>query len=54
MDEPETPASRASLIRQLTHLRDAIRTRVGEGAVIWNATDFSYPGRIYADTKGKL
>lgn len=54
MDEPETPESHASLIRQLTHLRDAIRTRIGDGAVIWNATDFSYPGRIYADTKGKL
>lgn len=54
MDEPPTPASRASLNRQLTHLRDAIRTRVGDGAVIWNATDTSSPGRIYADTKGKL
>lgn len=54
MDEPETPDSHASLIRQLTHLRDAIRTHVGDGAVIWNATDYSYPGRIYADTKGKL
>ena len=54
MDEPETPESHASLLRQLTHLRDAIRTRIGDGAVIWNATDFSYPGRIYADTKGKL
>lgn len=54
MDAPETPESRASLIRQLTHLRDAIRTHVGDGAVIWNATDCSRPGRIYADTKGKL
>ncbi len=54
MDAPETPDSRASLIRQLTHLRDAIRTHIGDGAVIWNATDYSYPGRIYADTKGKL
>lgn len=54
MDAPSTPASTASLIRQLTHLRDAIRTRLGEGSVIWNATDFSSPGRIYADTKGKL
>lgn len=54
MDDPATPVSRASLIRQLTHLRDAIRTRVGDGTVIWNATDFSSPGRIYADTKGKL
>ena len=54
MDDPATPVSRASLIRQLTHLRDAIRTRVGDGTVIWNATDLSSPGRIYADTKGKL
>lgn len=54
MDAPETPDSHASLVRQLTHLRDAIRTHVGDGAVIWNATDYSYPGRIYADTKGKL
>ena len=55
MDNPEeTPESHASLVRQLKHLRDALRTRVGENAVIWNATDFSYPGRIYADTKGKL
>lgn len=53
MDEA-TPSSRASLSRQLTHLRDAIRSRVGDGAVIWNATDFSSPGRIYADLKGKL
>lgn len=54
MDTPPTPASRASLNRQLTHLRDAIRTHIGDGAVIWNATDLSSPGRIYADTKGKL
>lgn len=54
MDESATPASRTSLNRQLQHLRDAIRTRIGDGAVIWNATDYSSPGRIYADTKGKL
>lgn len=54
MDNPITPASRASLNRQLTHLRDAIRTHIGDGAVIWNATDTTSPGRIYADTKGKL
>lgn len=54
MDDPATPVTHANLIRQLTHLRDAIRTRVCENAVIWNATDFSRPGRIYADTKGKL
>lgn len=49
-----TPAAQASLARQLTHLRDAIRSRVGDGAVIWNATDFSSPGRIYADLKGNF
>ncbi len=54
MDDDETPASRASLVRQLTHVRDAIRSDVGANAVIWNATDYSYPGRIYADTKGNL
>ena len=54
MDQDSTPASRASLKRQLKHLVQAMRSRVGEDAVVWNATDFSKPGRIYADTKGKL
>lgn len=53
MDEV-TPAAHLNLVRQITHLRDAIRSRVGEGAVIWNATDFSRPGCVWADTKGKL
>lgn len=53
MDE-RTVASKKSLVRQLSHLKDAMRSHVGDGAVIWNATDFSKPGRIYADTKGNL
>ena len=54
MDQDSTPASRTSLKRQLKHLVQAMRSNVGEDAVVWNATDFSKPGRIYADTKGKL
>ena len=54
MDNESTPASRTSLKRQLKHLVQAIRSKIGEDAVVWNATDFSKPGRIYADTKGKL
>lgn len=46
-----TPASRAALTHQLTHLKQAIQSQVGSNAVIWIATE---PGRIYADTKGKL
>jgi len=54
MDDEETPESRAALQRQLRHLREAIRSRLGDDTVIWNATDTTTPGRIYADTKGKL
>lgn len=55
MDKPSTPASRASLNRQLKHLRDAIRAQLIQGSAVWNATDYqSSPGRIYADTKGDL
>lgn len=54
MDEPSSPASRKSLNRQLTMLLKAMRSGIGEGAVIWNATDLSTPGRIYADMKGDL
>lgn len=49
MGEPSA-AGRSHLLRQLTYLRNAIRSQVGDGAVIWNATDPT--GRIYADTKG--
>lgn len=52
MDDPDDHR-KENLVRQLTHLRDAIRTRLGATTtVIWNATDPS--GRIYADTKGTL
>lgn len=44
-----TPSSTANLLRQLRHLRDA--KRVVPGAVMWNATDISIPGKIYAETK---
>lgn len=54
MDEPDSPVSRESLKRQLSMLLKAMRSGVGEGAVTWNATDFSKPGRIYADMKGQL
>jgi len=50
-----TPASRAALDQQLDLLVQAIRTRIGENTVIWNATDTtSKKGRIYADSKGSL
>lgn len=53
MDNP-TPATRPNLERQLTLLAKAIRSRVGDRTVIWNATDCSKPGRVYADSKGNL
>ena len=53
MDE-DTPATKASLERQLTMLLKAVRASVGARVVIWNATDTSHPGRIYADTKGNM
>ena len=46
----DTPESRANMHRQLRHLRDAVRT--GIGVRLWNATDTSVPGKIYAETKG--
>ena len=54
MDGQPTAASRASLKRQLSHLTSAMRSRLGSDAVVWNATDFSKPGRIYADKKDKM
>lgn len=45
---------RKDIERQLTLLLKVIRSRVAAGTVIWNATDTSKPGRIYADTKGTL
>ena len=45
--DSDTPESRANMHRQLRHLRDAVRT--GVGARLWNATDTSVPGKIYAE-----
>ena len=53
MDDP-SPASRAELARRLGLLLKAIRTRIGDNAVIWNAADLANPGRIYADTKESI
>lgn len=53
MDEP-APANRKNLDQQLDRLAMAIRSRIGENTLIWNATDTSTPGRIYADSKGNL
>lgn len=50
--DTDSPASRANMQRQLRHLRDAIRSRVGAGATMWNATDTSVPGRIFTERKG--
>lgn len=46
-----TPASRAALTRQLTHLKQAIQAQISSNAILWIATE---PNRVYADTKGKL
>jgi len=46
--------ARKSLVRQLTLLSRTIRSRIGEGSTIWNATDTSGTGYIYADRKGNL
>lgn len=54
MNDPATPESTAGLRRQLKHLRDSMQSKIGEGAVEWNATDTSSPGRIYANVKGNL
>ena len=51
MDE-DTPAARSSLRRQLRLLTKAMHTSAGGRVSVWNATDFSSPGRIYADMKG--
>ena len=54
MQDP-SPATRAALNQQLDLLVTAIRTRIGENTVIWNATDTtSKKGRVYADSKGNL
>ena len=53
MGEPSAK-SRKNLTRQLSLLTKAIRSRVGDGTAVWNATDTTKPGRIYADGKGTL
>ena len=50
MDE-QTPASRGDLVRKLTMLQKAIRSRVAADAVIWNAT---MPDTVTGDTQRKL
>lgn len=52
MKEIDSFDSRRSMLKQLTLLSHAISSRVGDDAVLWNATDTS--GRIYADVKGEL
>ena len=47
----QTPTARKDLLSRLTLLRNTIRSKVTPDAVIWNAT---IPGRIFADTQGKL
>jgi hypothetical protein len=50
----EDAGSKKDIERQVSMLLKAIRTRIPNGTVIWNATDTSSPGRVYADTKGAL
>lgn len=52
MKDVDTFESRRSMLKQLTLLSQAISSRVGDDAVLWNATDTS--GRIYAELKGGL
>lgn len=47
----ESPQSRADLVRRLSLLRQAIRTKTTPETVIWNVT---IPGRVFADTQGKI
>jgi hypothetical protein len=49
MDEAPSEKSRAELHRHLDHLVRTIRSRVGVGTKIWNAT---MPDHIFADTQG--
>ena len=46
--------AKGNLRRQLSLLSKTIRSKVGEGSTIWNATDTSDAGYIYADRKGSL
>lgn len=48
MDEPPRRQSQTDLHNRLDHLVEAIRSKVGTGTKIWNAT---IPNRIFADTQ---
>lgn len=50
MDE-STAASRDALVKRLDQLVKTIRSKVGAGTVIWNAT---MPDRVFADSQGKF
>lgn len=50
MDNP-TEGTRREMLDTLVNLRDAIRSRIGTGAMTWNATN---PGYVYSDTKEKI
>lgn len=50
MDE-STAVSREALVTKLDQLVKAIRSKVGTGTVIWNAT---MPNQIFADSQGKF
>lgn len=54
MNDADSPTARASLNRQLTRLVRAYGSRLGERARVWNATDPTENGYIYADSKGNL
>lgn len=53
MDGPADPQN-PNLARILKRLAQALATRLGDGALIWNATDTSSNPNIYADGKGKF
>ena len=46
--------AKGNLRRQLSLLAKTIRSKIGEGSTIWNATDTSGAGYVYADRKGSL
>lgn len=50
----KSAAAKGNLRHQLSRLAKVIRSRVGEGSTVWNATDTSGTGYIYADRKGSL
>jgi hypothetical protein len=46
----DSPASKANMHRQITHLLQAMRIKTGTR--LWNATDTSIPGKIHAEPRG--